>query len=69
MAQAGAYMGVSIDTLWGRFYMLPDKLESMHNTSKRLAESVQTTPRTIVGVRGKALVQHYFTAASFLMSP
>ena len=64
VAQVGTFTGVGIDTLRGRFYMLPDKLESMHNTRSRLAESVLTTPRTIAGVRGKAL--HYGCAIPYV---
>ena len=64
VSQQGSFTGVAIDTLHGRFSMLPDKLASMVAARDDLAASATSTPRIIARVRGKAL--HYGCAIPFV---
>ena len=64
VSQRGAFTGVGIDTLRGVFYMLPDKLASTFTAIEQLCASVDTTPRLISRVRGKAL--HYACAIPYV---
>jgi hypothetical protein len=64
VAQHGAYTGVGIDTLRGRFLMLEDKLASTIAAGRDLAGTASTTPRLLSRVRGKFL--HYGCAIPFI---
>ena len=64
VSQHGVYTGVAIDTVRGRYLMLPDKLAAMAKARDDLWASSQSTPRLIARVRGKAI--HYGCAIPFV---
>ena len=64
VAQVGTFTGVGIDTLRGRFYMLPEKLES--TTPARDWQRPSSPHHTLSPVFA---ARHYTTAAPFRMSP